>query len=323
MTNYNEIKLDKSLYGITGKSFTQALAQLDPDEGYASTDLAGLDAFERQLKRFDIKVSGVGCDRVEKFFACTESAVLFPEYVRRTIKQGMDEASILDDIVAARSYTDGMDYRAFSITKSGNSTVSPGNSMTAAMVSFANTATTIKKFARRLSCPYESIRKQRIETFAVMLRSLGAWVSRSVNVDAANVLKTGVTASSKAGSSLAYSDLADLWSSLRDYNMTTIITTPAIMAEILALPEMKYCVNDFYATGRVKTPYGVTIIKCEGLSGTPMIGFDKSCALEAIFATDVIVDVDKLLSTQCHEISCSIMVAFSKIANDAVAVKNA
>ena len=116
---YDTIKLEKGLYSITGKSFTQALEQLDPDENYADTKLAGLDAFERQLKRFDIKVSGAGSDRVEKFFASTESAVLFPEYVRRAVKQGMEEASILSDIIAAVSYTDGMDFRGLTVTKSG------------------------------------------------------------------------------------------------------------------------------------------------------------------------------------------------------------
>lgn len=31
----------------------------------------------------------------------TESAVLFPEYIRRTVKQGMDEASIMGKVAAA------------------------------------------------------------------------------------------------------------------------------------------------------------------------------------------------------------------------------
>ena len=57
---YNDIKLEKGLYNITGKSFTKALTDLDPDENYKNTELEGLDAFERQLKRFDIKVNGEG-----------------------------------------------------------------------------------------------------------------------------------------------------------------------------------------------------------------------------------------------------------------------
>ena len=59
---YDNLKLEKGLY-TTGKSFTQALEQIDPSENYAGTPLEGLDAYQRQLKRFDIKVSGIGCFR--------------------------------------------------------------------------------------------------------------------------------------------------------------------------------------------------------------------------------------------------------------------
>ena len=64
---YDNLKLEKGLY-TTGKSFTQALEQIDPSENYAGTPLEGLDAYQRQLKRFDIKVSGIGSDTVSKFF---------------------------------------------------------------------------------------------------------------------------------------------------------------------------------------------------------------------------------------------------------------
>ena len=64
--SYENIKIEKGLY-TTGKSFTQALEALDPSENYKGTSLEGLDAFERQLKRFDIKVSGKDCDTVSSF----------------------------------------------------------------------------------------------------------------------------------------------------------------------------------------------------------------------------------------------------------------
>ena len=86
--SYENIKIEKGLY-TTGKSFTQALEALDPSENYKGTSLEGLDAFERQLKRFDIKVSGKDCDTVSKFFQTTDSAALFPEFVSRSIKLGM------------------------------------------------------------------------------------------------------------------------------------------------------------------------------------------------------------------------------------------
>ena len=150
---YNTVKLEKSLYTITGKSFTEALSQLDPDSGYKGTELEGLDAFERQLKRFDIKVSGEGCDRVEKFFISAESAVLFPEYVRRQVKAGMDSVSILPDIAAASSRTDGYDYRAMSVTSTGSETgVAQLVSLPQTVVKLADTSSALVKFARRLTC---------------------------------------------------------------------------------------------------------------------------------------------------------------------------
>ncbi len=318
---YNTIKLEKGLYSITGKNFTQALEQLDPDSNYANSDIAGLDAFERQLKRFNIKISGDGCDRVEKFFATTESAVLFPEYVRRTIKQGMEESSILSEVVAAVSYTDGMDFRGLTVTKNGTDDgVSQAGVIPSSDVRLASTSKALTKFARKLSCSYESIRKQRLEAFGVILKSLGAQISRAVNALAMSELSAGITASSIAGDEISYADLAAFWASMSDNDMTTMVCTPATMAKILALEEMKYCVSDYMTSGMVKTPYGVTIVKCSSLADEKAIGVDKNVAAEMIFGTDVIVDFDKLITTQCDEIACSVMVGFSRLIDGAVKV---
>ena len=318
---YNNIKLDKGLYSITGKSFTQALSQLDPDENYAGTELAGLDAFERQLKRFDIKLSGENCDMVEKFFVTQESAVLFPEYVRRMIKQGMNEASIIGDIAAASTYTDGLDFRGLTVTVSGNdSGVSQGGNLPQTTVRLANAASELTKFARKLNCSYESIRKQRLEAFGVILKGLGAQISRAVNKLAVTALSNGVTPSSISGDSITYADLAAFWASIGDYDMNVMVCGPDVMAEILGLDEMKLCVSDFMSSGRVKTPYGVTIVKCSAIDDGRIIGIDKTCAGEMVYGTDIVVDYDKLISTQCDEIACSVTVGFSKLISGAVKV---
>ena len=88
MNNYKTLKIDKSMYNAD-KSFSAVLEKIDPSEQYAGTELEGSDAFQRQLKRFDIKVSGPNSDKVEKFFQTSDSAVLFPEYVSRAVRQGM------------------------------------------------------------------------------------------------------------------------------------------------------------------------------------------------------------------------------------------
>lgn len=109
---YDNLKLEKGMYNQTGKSFTQVLEELDPGPHYKGTPLEGLDAYQRQLKRFDIKVKGEGSDVVEKFFRTSDSAVLFPEYIARSVRLGMEEADILPDLVAAVTRFDGLDYRS-------------------------------------------------------------------------------------------------------------------------------------------------------------------------------------------------------------------
>ena len=62
---FDNIRLEKGMYRESGKSFTQVLEALDPSENYKGTSLDGTDAFQRQLKRFDIKVKGAYSDPVE------------------------------------------------------------------------------------------------------------------------------------------------------------------------------------------------------------------------------------------------------------------
>ena len=107
---YENLKLEKGMYAQSGKSFSRVLESLDPSENYRGTALEGLDAFQRQLKRFDIHVKGAGSDMVEKFFHTTDNAVLFPEFVSRVVRQGM-ESDILPEITATTTNFDGMDYR--------------------------------------------------------------------------------------------------------------------------------------------------------------------------------------------------------------------
>ena len=66
MANFENITIEKGMYQAKG-GLSGALERLDPSENYTGTCLEGLDAFSRQLKRFDIRVSGRGSDCVEKF----------------------------------------------------------------------------------------------------------------------------------------------------------------------------------------------------------------------------------------------------------------
>ena len=100
--------------------------------------------------------------------------------------------------------------------------------------------------------------------------------------------------------------------------MTTMLCTPDVMAKILAMDEMKYCIGDYMAGGTVQTPYGVTLVKCPQLTGGIAVGIDQSSAVEMVLGGDVIVDYDKLLTNQCNEIVCSVLAGFSVLTSGAV-----
>ena len=320
---YNTIKLENELYSITGKSFTQALSELDPDANYKGTELEGLDAFERQLKRFDIKISGKNSDRVEKFFQNAETSVLFPEYVRRTIKQGMEEASIFGDIAAAISYIDAIDFRSLTATTAeGESTAAQADNLKTNTITLASPAKAMVKYGRGLSFSYESIRKQRLETVGVLLKRMGAQIAREMNNAAVNEIISGLEAQTISGASLTYNDLASFWSSMDSCNMSTLIVSPATLAKILSIDEMKNCEYDYISGNAVKTPFGLTLVKCVGLSDDIAVGIDKSCGVEVVFGTDLIIETDKEIITQCSLVTASITAGFSKLTDGSVLTIN-
>ena len=109
---YDNLRLEKGMYRQSGKTFSQVLEELDPSENYRGNSLEKTDAFQRQLRRFEIKAKGPGSSSVEKFFRTMDSAVLFPEYIARTVRQGMEENDILPAITATTTVIDAMDYRS-------------------------------------------------------------------------------------------------------------------------------------------------------------------------------------------------------------------
>ena len=206
---YNDIKLEKGLYNLSGKSFTAALEELDPTSAYCGTPLEKLDAFERQLKRFNIRVKGSDCDSVEKFFTSTESAVLFPEFVTRSIRKGFDD-TILSSVCAVKTVVNSGQYLGCVLDDSTAYDVcSQGETLPTATVTESSAATVLAKYGRLISASYESIRQQRLDVFGVMLRSVGVRLAAAVVKKAVEVLADG--ADEVSTTELTYADLAELY----------------------------------------------------------------------------------------------------------------
>ena len=325
MANYDNITLEKGMYQ-SGRSLTQVLEEMDPSENYRGTALEGLDAFSRQLKRYDIKVSGRGSDMVEKFFATSNSAALFPEYISRAVRQGMEEADVLADVVATVTKIDGMDYRSITSDPSDDDKslkkVAEGAFIPTTEVKTSSTLVKLHKRGRMLVSSYEALRFQRLDLFTVTLKQIGAYIARAQLKDAVDVLINGdgnnnaaPSVSAASSGSIAYGDLIALWAQIAPYELNTILAPTAAMTKLLAVSEMKDAVAglNFQGTGRMITPLGANLIHTTAVSGSNVIGLDKNCALEMVVAGEVMTDYDKLIDRQLERAAISSIAGFSKI----------
>ncbi|MBQ8766746.1 MAG: phage major capsid protein [Clostridia bacterium] len=333
MANFETIKLDKGLYN-TRKGFLSELERIDPSENYKGTSLEGLDAFERQLKRFDIKLKGAGSSTVDKFFATTDSAVLFPEYVSRAVRQGIDEGKHLDSIIATRTNINGLDYRTITSIPTADEKelkeVAEGAQIPETVVHTQENLVTLKKRGRMLVASYEAIRFQRLDLFTVTLRQIGAYIARSQFKDAVDVLINGdgnnnpaaEIAPATAGT-LTYEDLISLWNSFSPYEMNTIIASPDLTAKLLTMPEFRDAAAglNFHGNGEMITPLGATLIKSTDIDST-LVALDKNYALEMVTAGGVMTDFDKLIDRQLERAAITQISGFAKIFADSSKVMN-
>ena len=330
MALFEKISLEKGMYQANNKSLTQVLESLDPSENYIGTFLEGLDAFERQLRRFDIKVSGENSDIVDKFFKCSDSAVLFPEYVSRAVKRGMKEADVLSKVVATVTTLNGMDYRTIiSIPEDVNRNVKAINKETyipQTVVKINESLVKLRKRGRMLVSSYEALRFQRLNLFTVTLKQIGAYIARAQLNDAIDVILNGdgnsnacESITSAVSGKLNYDDFLSLWAKLSPYNLNTILASTNAMEQILGMGQGKYFLEhlDNFNGGNVMTPFGANLLHTAFLGGNCAIGLDKNYALEMVKATDVEVDYNKLIDKQFKRSAITCTTGFSKIFKDA------
>lgn len=321
--SFDNIKLEKGLYS-TAKGFTAALEELDPSENYAGTELEGLDAYQRQLKRFDIKVSGAGSDSVSKFFQTTDSAALFPEYVSRAVQQGIEETDILSKITATTTNIDSLDYRAIeSVPDDDDKTlaaVAEGAKIPETTIKTKEKLTKLHKRGRMLVASYEAIKFQKLDLFTVTLKQIGAYIARSQMDDVMDVIvNCGITPILVDGG-LTYKNIVDLWSEFSLYNMTTILAGSKEIASMLNMSEFRDSAAGLncHGTGRMITPFGAEIVKYKPFDEGVMFALDKSAAIEKVQAGGVATEYDKLIDRQLERVSITAVAGFSVIFSDAI-----
>jgi HK97 family phage major capsid protein len=319
---FDNLTLEKGMYKEAmskGKTFTQFLEELDSSKDYDD----GLDAFQRQLKRFDIAVKGSSADIVEKFFATTDSAVLFPEYISRTVLVGLEKANILPEIVATTTHIDEDTYRSIYMDDGSDSKkrkqlrrVSEGAPMPITTIKTKENVTNIYKYGRELDVTYEVLRRKKLNVVEIFLQQIGRQIAQDMaydgikviisgdgNANAADIFTIGDAIIGGTAGTLTYAEYLKFWAEFNPYEMGTVLAPKSQLIDILLLPEFKdpQAGFTFQKDGKLISPLGAKLVNADEIKEqghNAIIGLDKSLCLEEVVEQGITTETDKLIDRQ-------------------------
>ena len=262
--------------------------------------------------------------------------MLFPEFVSRVVRQGMEEGSILPAITATVTRFDGMDYRSIASVPTEDERelkrVEEGAKIPATSIRTQDNLVRLHKRGRMLVASYEAIRFQRLDLFSVTLRQIGASIGRMHLEDAIGVIRNGdgnnnPAAAFQVGTSpisgtagtLTYDALLDFWSQFDPYTMNTILVSGDMMLKLLKLSEFQNPLTglNFQGTGKLTTPLGANLLRTGAVPAGTLIGLDKNYALEQIVGGEVTVEYDKLIDRQLERAAITSISGFAKLFTEA------
>lgn len=312
MEKFETINLKRDMY--SNKNLTDILEELDPSDQYVGTALEGLDAFSRQLKRFDIKVSGSGSDTVEKFFQAGNTSVLFPEFVRRCVQHGIEANNVLPEIIASTTHINGFDYRSIGASFDDNDQMK---------VSTKENLCRIRRRGRTIAASYESLRFQRLDLFSTMVKQIGAYIANAQFVDAILTIFNG-DGNHNPAVVLDFNkpSLADWLCMVHDldgFTVTTILASPDVARQIIAEHAFGGQIT-FGSDGVYYLPFNIHMLVSKSVPEHHAILLDKRAALEMVAVGGIEIDYDKLIERQLERAAITCSAGFSKIYDNAMKV---
>lgn len=324
--NFKNINLEKGMYHHPEKSFSQILEELDPSENYIGTSFEKLDAFQRQLKRFDIKVNGINCDYINKFFTNTQSATLLPELLIRTIKNVIDNNKILNQMTAGQEKINGLTHNNITMKSEDEKNIKlkeikQGTELPNTDIATSDKPISLKKIGRLLNITYETLCTQKIETIEIVLRQIGRSFTDAIIADGIDTIINGSDEDNKAKvidaekkGELSYKDLINVLSKFDTCDMNTIIMNPKNLSDFVKIPEFQNPNSrlNFQDSGLLTTPLGANLIKTNAMKPDNIIFMDKNISLLQIIAKDITIDTDKIIDKQINSIAIYTIYGFAK-----------
>lgn len=312
-------------------------------EQYA-TDIWGL---EQAFAYLGVRVKGAGADRLEKLFATTASAVLFPVYVETQVMAGILATPILADLIATETQINSHLYASLALADAQADRelrlLGEGATLPTTRIATADRGICLYKFGRMLEATYEALRLQRMNVISLFLQRVG----RQIAIDETDwAIETLIAGDGNAGSAidntndldadvqgtLDYDELVKLKLAFADgYDMTTAVTKTGTgtygLRAILNMAEFKDPMAGFtfQRSGILPGPMGATWHRWDSVAAPHyvtqcILALDNRAALEQVTEQGVMTESDRLIDKQFERTAISKWTGFAKLDYNAVKV---
>lgn len=321
---YKNIKLEKGMYEHNNKSFLQILEELDPTENYEGTPLANLDAFQRQLKRFDIKVSGRNADKVDKFFKSDETRILFSEYARRVIESNIPENSIYEKLIGNTIHAENTNNREVVILEEEKEKeieeIQEGDEIPKSNLKITYRHVKPIKIGQAIEISREAMWGKNINDFSFLLKDISKQFSTKLSKDAVKTIIEGdgndnaaqkiEINSKKFTPTNIYTNILEL----NPCNCDVILLSTEAMKKILEMQEAldpKAGIN-YITAGTLNKMFGADIVIDTNLKGCIIALISKKQCLSIVKFQDLNLNQTQLVSKDIFLMSVTMRYAFIK-----------
>jgi hypothetical protein len=177
-----------------------------------------------------------------------------------------------------------------------------------------------------LKVSYKTLRHKSMMQFRVLLWYIGFRLQVDKEAMLAGVLINGdgndnpaTVINTDVSGTLDYNDLVKFWAEFSPFEMNTLICHKEKIRDILTLAEFKDPLAGFrfQATGKLVSPLGCKLIRCDEIATDLVIGLDSRFAVEEVVSQPLMVEFDKIIEQKFEEAVISESVAFAKIINQA------
>lgn len=333
MPKVKKLKLEKGSYQAAeekGLTLSEYLEELDPSEQYANekNGLENMDAFQRQLAALELNPARA---ELRDFFTTFDHAVLFPEFVDRQIRKGLEadgKYAKLSDITALETTIDRDTYKGLEVDLDNSDVklrrVGEGGEFPRIRFQLGENSISVAKIGFLLEGTYEALQDVEVPVIANALEQSGMWLRDQLVYEALLIALNGdgntnpaTSFNSAAADKIDYDDLVNLEFAFPEGHESSIWFARKSMAKkVYKIDEFKDAAiaTPFMTKGEMMTPFGNILKLNDKFPDKKIIALDKKKCVQVVRKKGgSLVENDRLIDKEIEKTKVRDIIGFRKM----------